>query len=102
MSISDYLPWNWGRKHDEPAPVPVQTERSLSTLQNDMNSLFDRFFDRSLASVTGDRSLLSTGFTTMPTVEVAETDDEITVTAELEAYPTFFLGLSARTSSGFP
>ncbi|MFQ5451916.1 MAG: Hsp20/alpha crystallin family protein [Nitrospinaceae bacterium] len=74
MNIKDLIPWNDNDK--------LLTETPFSTLERDMNRLFRdfsrTFFDRSLF-----RSDLISSARVMPSVDVAETDDEVKVTAEL-------------------
>jgi HSP20 family protein len=81
MAIRDLIPWN---RQDNRLPAPLNGERDtgghpLLSLHREVNRLFDDVFrGLSATSVPGfDRSL------DRPQVELAETDKEIRVTAEL-------------------
>ncbi len=86
MSIRDLIPWKWGRKKE--AEHHEETH-ALSTLQRDMNRLFEDFyrgFDRDfdLTPFGGRFGFLSNGSHGLsPKIDVSETDDEVEVTAEL-------------------
>lgn len=82
MQIKDLIPWTWGRR--ETAMTRGESPDPMSALQGEINRAFEGFW-RSF-----EAPLMRTGFTpTMgggeiqPRVEVAETDKEIEVTAEL-------------------
>jgi HSP20 family protein len=80
MSVRDLIPW--GRSNNQ-APVPYRDdERSpFLSLHREMNRMFDDFFrdfDMRLPTAAGS------GFNARwPQLDVAETDKELTVTAEL-------------------
>jgi len=78
MSIRDLVPWSRRR-----SSVPVRSEGvdPFLDFQRDMNRLFDRFFGGIFPAPFEDFDLPLTGFS--PRVDVAETDDEVQVTAEL-------------------
>ena len=78
MSITNLLPW----KREKKAEVAErETADPLSTLQRDMNQWFDDFFSRDfgLAPLWSEE----TWSDFVPTVDVVESDNEITVTADL-------------------
>jgi HSP20 family protein len=77
MKIRDLIPWNWGKRQ-----VPVRRERTepLRSLQEDINRAFDSFWRRFDLPLT---SLSSSWSVSMPSVDVAETENEIEITAEL-------------------
>mgnify|MGYP001147746138 CR=1 FL=1 len=78
MSITSLLPW----KREKKAEVTRQrADDPLRTLQQDMNQWFDAFFSRDF----GLAPLWSEGSWSafVPTVDVTESDDEVTVTADL-------------------
>jgi len=78
MAITDLIPWNRGRRQ---VPVRREEEHPFLTLQRDMNRLFDEFFGGSWLAPF--RTLEEEWSTFYPRVDVAETDAEIKVTAEL-------------------
>jgi len=80
MSIRDLIPWS-RQENRVPAQVSAAGDRSdsVSSLHREVNRLFDNFFRGFGVPVLagGDRGLLA------PSVELAETDEEIRVAAEL-------------------
>jgi len=79
MSIRDLVPWGWSKKN-----VPVRRETHddpFHLLQRRMNGLFDDFWsDFNLSPLSG--SLMREGFS--PKMEIKETDQNVTVTAEAQ------------------
>lgn len=80
MAIKDLIPW---RK--ETGIVPVhrsRDEEALLDIRTEMNRIFDEFFRRPLALGSFlDDLAFSAGFT--PRLDIAETDKEISISAEL-------------------
>jgi len=80
MAIKDLIPW---RK--ETSIVPVQRNRDAETLldiRTEMSRIIDEFFNRPLALGSFlDDFAFPAGFS--PRLDVAETDKEITISAEL-------------------
>jgi len=74
MAVRDLVPWKWGEKQ---APVKRE-EEPFYALQRDMNRLFNEFFSDFSLRPFGEAW---SGF--KPSVDVAETDREIKITAEL-------------------
>ncbi len=81
MSVRDLIPW--GRANN-PAPIMLRDEdRSpFLSLRREMNRLFDDVF-RSVDSRLPAFSSLSSFSAAWPNVEIAETDKEIRVSAEV-------------------
>jgi HSP20 family protein len=80
MPISDLIPWkkNKGEVSTEQRPQ----EDSLLTIRDEMNRMFDEFFERPFGlSPFSERSTLDRGF--VPSMDVSETDKEINVKVEL-------------------
>jgi HSP20 family protein len=80
MAIRDLIPWS---RQENRLPVPVDTERDRSdpllALHRDMNRLFDNIFrDFGLRSLAGFEQGPA-----WPRLELAESDGEIRVVAEL-------------------
>lgn len=75
MTIADLIPWK--RKE----PVPLEEERPLTTLREEVDRLFDDFFR---GSGSGSLSRLREGWEAFdPQVDAVETDDDVRVTIEL-------------------
>lgn len=74
MDFRDLIPWGWARKD-----VPVRREESnpFTSLQHNINRVFDDFFSGSNLEPFGRL----TGFT--PRVDITEDDKEVKVSAEL-------------------
>lgn len=93
MNVSKLSPWNWFRKEETPAarampmPVPVRRNDPLSRLHQEMDRLFEDFFNGvgwtfpGVLTETGERygapSVLH------PQLDIAETRDAYTVTVEV-------------------
>ncbi len=80
MPITDLIPW----KKDETS-VPVRRERDTDAflvLRNQMNRLFDEFFERPFGFSPIFREIGFAG-DFAPFVDVSETDKEVTISAEL-------------------
>lgn len=80
MAITDLIPW----KKDE-SSVPVRREGEVGALldfRNQMNRLFDEFFERpfGLSPFLGEAARFG-GFA--PSMDVSESDKEVTISAEL-------------------
>ena len=76
MNVRDLIPWN--RNNERGMLSSRESYSPLVDLQRDMNRMFDDFFrgfDLSTPSLLGGRS--------WPSIDVAETDTEYKVTAEL-------------------
>ncbi len=80
MAIKNLLPWNRDtkintlRKYPEEEPL-----NALLNMQNELDQMFESFFERPF----GRESRTDFPFSFSPSVDVAETDKEITVTADL-------------------
>jgi HSP20 family protein len=72
------IPWRRKRETDEERE---QSETSLAHLRQDMDSLFDRFFRDPWG--WGDFGSPTSGSMTMPRTDLADTENEVTVTMEL-------------------
>lgn len=81
MSIKDWIPWKWGRKDED---KEREESTALSTLQYDVNRVFDDFYKR---MEHGFRlAPFGNGFGgngLSPKVDVSESDDEVEITADL-------------------
>ena len=77
MNIKDLVP-RFGRK---PLPARREEEDPFRDFQREMNRLFDDFFGEYPVAVRGEGVEWGGGF--VPRVDVAETDKEVRVTAEL-------------------
>lgn len=79
MSVRDLIPW--GRSNRAPAPYRDDERSPFLSLHREMNRVFDDFFrdiDMRLPTMGG------AGFNgAWPQIDVAETDKDVTVTAEL-------------------
>jgi HSP20 family protein len=75
MPIKDLIPWN---KSESQVPVRRgEDEKTLLDLRGRMNRMFDEFFERPFGlgpNIMGDFA---------PSLDVSETDKEITISAEL-------------------
>ena len=81
MSITDLIPWK-NKETQIPVKREQQEEAQVFDLQRRMNRLFDEFFERPFCLkpfFDGDFGL--GGF--FPSMDVSETDKEISITAEL-------------------
>jgi HSP20 family protein len=75
MTMRDLIPW--GRQESRPlAPFPGEERSPLVSLRREMDRLFDDFFQAPLPA-------FGRGLSAWPSVEVAERDGEIRVTAEM-------------------
>lgn len=88
MSVRDLIPQNliWWRNRDSQTPTEWRDDGRdpFTSFQREMNRLFDDFFrsaDPRLPSLAGSGP--AWGGATWPRVEIAETDREIKVSAEL-------------------
>ena len=72
------IPWRKKRESDE-GREPSET--SLANLRHDMDSLFDRFFRDPWS--WGDSDSPASGLMNMPRTDLADTENEVTVTMEL-------------------
>jgi HSP20 family protein len=82
MPITDLIPWK--RKEREAQEVeraPQRAEHPLLTFQEEMNRLFDGFFGRSALEPFGASREAWAMFS--PRVDIAETEHEVVVSAEL-------------------
>jgi len=79
MAIRDLIPW---RRRGRGALVRRDEFEPFRTLQEEMNRLFDRFMGRSWLAPLGEWEPPVVG-TFAPSVDVAETDEHVRVTAEL-------------------
>lgn len=82
MSITNLIPWKRESRRGQQDITPEGSEGyAIDTLQQEMNQLFDRFFDRSfgLAPFGSEEER----FSFIPSVDVVETDDAVRVSAEL-------------------
>lgn len=79
MAIRDLIPWN--RNDEKKLTVQRETQDPFYELQRNMNRLFDDFFGDFDMSRFGDFGSRFGAF--QPQVDVSETDQEITVAAEL-------------------
>lgn len=78
MSITDLLPW---KRENKSEIKKREASDPIDAFQRDMNRWFDEFFNPDFGlSRLSDESSWS-GF--VPSVDVSETDDEITVSADL-------------------
>lgn len=77
MAMRDLIPW---RRQDSTSPVAMQAERTHPLAE--FRQEFDRLFDDFLRAPLAPRFGRSDGFG-WPSVEVAEKNDEVVVTAEL-------------------
>ena len=77
MAFSDLIPWKKNRQEKD-----LQRQDPISELQQEMNRLFEDFFDQpqALSRLSGE-SGLQTSFS--PSVDISETDQEIRVAVEL-------------------
>jgi HSP20 family protein len=73
MALRDMVPWNWGG-----TASPVRREQPFGALREDMNRLFDEFFEGRGLAPWGERVGAF-----VPKVDVNETDGEYTIDAEL-------------------
>jgi HSP20 family protein len=78
MAMRDLIPW---RGQENPAPTLFRDEEQspFTQLRREMDRLFDGFFR---APALGGRAFAGTGLG-WPSLEVKESDDQVTVTAEL-------------------
>ncbi|NNG57149.1 Hsp20/alpha crystallin family protein [Sphingomonas paucimobilis] len=78
MAVRDLIPW---RRQENPAPALLRDEERspFVQLRRELDRLFDDYFR---APLVGGASLPSSGLS-WPSLEVKETDDRVTVTAEL-------------------
>lgn len=68
------------KRQNDPSIVRREYQDPMLAIQNEMNRMFDRFFDEPFGLLSSsDRRLTSF----LPSVDVSETDKEIKVTAEL-------------------
>ena len=82
MSISDLIPWKKKEPTQRQKERAIQTsDQPFLTFQQEMNRLFDDFFGRSALEPFGAFRQEWDAFS--PRVDVAETDSEIVVSAEL-------------------
>ena len=82
MNVRDLIPWD-RNNHRAPTPYKEPEQNPFLTLHREMNRLFDdtfRGFGSSLAPVGGS---LWSSFSSWPHVELSETDNDMTVTAEV-------------------
>lgn len=90
MRIKDLIPWSQSKEEssgpNEPGTDIVRHEadnnNSLAPLQNELNSVFDRFFERF------DRPFRNGGLAGIagagrPSIDISETDDAVTISADL-------------------
>jgi HSP20 family protein len=82
MRVSDLIPWKSGRGSLPPAASASGERDPIATLQNDINRAFDTFFLPLPLPFSGWPASLMGGGAGVQ-VDVAETDKEIKVTAEL-------------------
>jgi len=77
MAFSDLIPWKKNRKEKD-----LQRQDPISGLQQEMNRLFEDFFEQPYAlSRLSEESGLQSSFS--PSVDISETDEEIRVAVEL-------------------
>jgi HSP20 family protein len=82
MSITDLIPWKKKEPAQREKERAIQTsDQPFLTFQQEMNRLFDDFFGRSALEPFGAFRQEWDAFS--PRVDVAETDSEIVVSAEL-------------------
>ena len=82
MSITDLIPWKKKEPAQQEKERSIQTsDQPFPTFQQEMNRLFDDFFGRSALEPFGAFRQGWNAFS--PQVDVAETDSEIVVSAEL-------------------
>lgn len=87
MNIRDLVPW---RRN---IPVRREVESPVSSLQHEMNQLFDRFFE----GFPFEPFDWSGGFASFrPRIDVSETDTEVTVSAELPGVDEDDIDVSVR------
>lgn len=79
MAITDLIPW---KRDKRDLSVQSEEEDAILDFRNQMNRLFDAFFERPfhLSPYTGEAGFTK-GFA--PQLDVGETDKEINITAEL-------------------
>ena len=80
MNVRDLIPWNRNQERGMMTPPGFDQGGPLTSLQREMNRMFDDFFrdfDRGFAAPQ------LFGRTSWPNIDVAETDTEYKVTAEL-------------------
>lgn len=80
MAISDLIPWKKNRS--EKSLQQRKQEDPISELQQEMNRLFEDFFERpgSLSPFAGERGLQASF---SPKVDISETENEVQVSVEL-------------------
>jgi HSP20 family protein len=78
MAIKDLIPW---RRRESKVPVRREEEEPLDLFQQDMNRLFDEFFQGFGLAPFPATGEMWDAFT--PRVDVVESDDELKVSAEL-------------------
>jgi HSP20 family protein len=83
MTLSNLIPWTWGKKN-----LPIRKETSsnefspIFSLQQDMNSMFDDFFRTFETGMLSPFSQTQVGLF-QPQVEVKETSKDVQVSVEL-------------------
>ena len=98
MDIKKLAPWNWFKKEngDDGHTIPVRynkvkdrdrdKDRSLSVLHDEVDRLFDDFFNRSALSPFRSRSSMLEGITgnlLKPRLDLSVTEKEYTVSVEI-------------------
>jgi len=95
MDIKKMVPWNWFKKEQEQEVKSFPVRRSdtksryshpLARIHDEINRLFDDFFKEfSMPGFDfyGDMTPVATGEWLKPTLDIAETDKEYTISVEL-------------------
>ncbi len=78
MAITDLIPW---KREEQRVPVRREESYPLQSLQQEMNRLFDEFFNR--LNLTPFRMLEEQWDVFSPRVNVVENDKQVKVSAEL-------------------
>lgn len=81
MTLGNLIPFR--KQRQEELPARQEQENPLLRLQNEMNTLFDRFMPTSFGSWRGLMAPLGNDWDFMPDIDVRETKKAVTVTAEL-------------------
>ncbi len=71
----------WRNKRGEHEIAPARPQQSLQAFRSQIDRLFDRFFDDDFGDIWGGALRSMTGWA--PAFDVFETDDEVTVRAEI-------------------